>query len=68
MDNTTEAMLLKRLEEYLNGQTVILVSHRASMLSLVDRLLVIDRGHIIADGQKQLIIDAMKAGTLGIRN
>jgi len=68
MDNTTEAMLLKRLEEHLDGQTVILVSHRASMLSLVDRLLVIDQGHIIADGQKQLIIDAMKAGTLGIRN
>ncbi len=68
MDNTTEARLLNRLEAYLNRQTVILVSHRASMLKLVNRLLVIDRGRIIADGPKELIIDAMKEGSLGIKN
>ena len=68
MDNTTEAKLLNRLIEYLDQQTLILVTHRASMLKLVDRLVVLDRGHVIADGPKELIINSMKEGTLGIKN
>jgi ATP-binding cassette subfamily C protein LapB len=36
----------------VEGKTVLLVTHRASLLSLVDRLIVIDRGQIVADGPK----------------
>lgn len=68
MDNTTEAKFLTRLEKHLENQTLILVTHRASMLKLVNRLLVIEKGHIIADGPKELVIGAMKEGTLGLKH
>ncbi len=68
LDNSTEAKLLSRLGDYLENQTLILVTHRASMLQLVDRLLVIEKGHIIADGPKELVIGAMQDGTLGLKH
>jgi ATP-binding cassette subfamily C protein LapB len=67
MDNTTEEKLLAHLEAYLKGKTLLLVTHRASMLKLVDRILVIEKGHIIADGPKDVVINAMKDGSLGMR-
>ena len=68
MDNTTEARLLSHLEDYLKDKTLLLVTHRASMLKLVDRIIVIEKGHIIADGPKDLVVGAMKDGNFGIRN
>ena len=44
MDNAAEAALKDSLGEVLAGRTLILVTHRTSLLSLVDRLLVIDKG------------------------
>lgn len=67
MDNTTEEKLLAHLEVCLKGKTLLLVTHRASMLKLVDRILVIEKGHIIADGPKDVVINAMKDGSLGMR-
>lgn len=52
MDNTGEERLKQRLQAVVEGKTVLLVTHRASLLSLVDRLIVIDRGQIVADGPK----------------
>ncbi len=50
MDTTTEALLIKRLLDLRKGtQTLIVCTHRHSMLKLVDRLIVIDAGKIVAD-------------------
>ena len=49
MDNTGEERLKQRLQAVVQNKTVVLVTHRASLLSLVDRLLVVDRGQILAD-------------------
>ncbi|MNC84164.1 cysteine/glutathione ABC transporter membrane/ATP-binding component [compost metagenome] len=47
------------------GKTLLLVTHRTSMLSLVDRLLVLDNGKIVADGPKDAVIDALRKGRIG---
>jgi ATP-binding cassette, subfamily C, bacterial LapB len=66
MDNRTEVRLKKKLAEMIQGKTLILITHRASLLDMVDRLIVIDSGTIVADGQKASVLEAMKRGQLRI--
>nr|WP_189659954.1 MULTISPECIES: type I secretion system permease/ATPase [Pseudomonas] len=66
MDNTGEERLKQRLAAVVEGKTVLLVTHRASLLSLVDRLIVIDRGQIVADGPKAAVMDALKKGQISV--
>ncbi|MDF9616726.1 type I secretion system permease/ATPase [Pseudomonas entomophila] len=65
MDNSSEEQLRQRLLAWVPGKTLLLVTHRTSMLSLVDRLLVLDNGKIVADGPKDAVIDALRKGRIG---
>lgn len=65
MDNTSEDLLRTRLQACAQGKTLLLITHRASMLSLVDRLIVLDNGHIVADGPKEAVIEALRKGRVG---
>ncbi|WP_445765010.1 type I secretion system permease/ATPase [Pseudomonas sp. RIT-To-2] len=65
MDNASEDALRLRLHDWVVGKTVLLVTHRTSMLSLVDRLLVLDNGRIVADGPKEAVIEALRKGRVG---
>ncbi|CAK9886909.1 MAG: Leukotoxin export ATP-binding protein LtxB [Candidatus Erwinia impunctatus] len=64
MDNTSEELFKKALTPMLQDKTLLLVTHRASMLSLVDRLVIIDGGKIIADGPKAIVMEALKKGKI----
>jgi ATP-binding cassette subfamily C protein LapB len=66
MDNSTEERLKKKLEPVLKDKTVLLVSHRASLLDLVDRIIIIDHGRIIADGPKEKVREALRQGKLRV--
>ncbi|WP_442964965.1 type I secretion system permease/ATPase [Pseudomonas sp. JQ170C] len=65
MDNASEDQLRHRLHDWVQGKTLLLVTHRTSMLSLVDRLLVLDNGKVVADGPKEAVIDALRKGRVG---
>jgi ATP-binding cassette subfamily C protein LapB len=62
MDNSTENAFKARLAQALPGKTFVLVTHRNSMLSLVDRLIVLDAGKVVADGPKAGVLDALMKG------
>lgn len=64
MDNQTEQAVLQQFDQHLKDKTLILSTHRASLLNLVDRIIVLDQGHIIADGPKAQVMDALKRGLL----
>ncbi len=66
MDNRTEVRLKNSLSKVIQEKTLILITHRASLLEMVDRLIVIDNGAIIADGPKAAVIEALKKGQLNI--
>jgi len=66
MDNAGEERLKQRLQAIMGEKTLLLVTHRASMLSLVDRLVIIDKGRIIADGPKDVVMDALKKGQISV--
>jgi ATP-binding cassette subfamily C protein LapB len=65
MDNASEDTLRHHLHRLVPGKTLVLITHRLSMLSLVDRLLVLDNGRLIADGPKEAVIDALRKGQAG---
>lgn len=65
MDHSGEELVKQRLKEVMVGKTVMLVSHRSSLFDLVDRIIVIDSGRIMADGKKDMIIEALRAGKIG---
>ncbi|MBD9484680.1 type I secretion system permease/ATPase [Pseudomonas sp. PDM14] len=65
MDNASEDTLRNRLHTWTQGKTLLLITHRASMLSLVDRLIVLDNGHVVADGPKDAVIEALRKGRVG---
>ena len=61
MDLATERMFLARLQESMpKEQTLLIATHRFSMLALVDRLIVVDNGRIAADGPKDDVLAALR--------
>jgi len=62
MDNSSEAAFKARLIETLEDKTLLLITHRSSLLSLVDRLIVVDNGKVMADGKKEDVLEALKRG------
>jgi len=57
MDTTTERQMIARLLEVREpDQTLILSTHRHSMLALIDRLLVLDNGAIVMDGPRDKVL------------
>lgn len=66
MDNTTEARLRHQLRQVVEGKTLVLITHKSSMLELVDRLVILDKGRIVADGPKESVQEALRSGRLHV--
>jgi ATP-binding cassette subfamily C protein LapB len=49
MDTATEKTVIGRLKAWAGGKTLVIVSHRNALLELVDRVLVMDQGNVVAD-------------------
>ncbi|MDR2696207.1 MAG: ATP-binding cassette domain-containing protein, partial [Deltaproteobacteria bacterium] len=60
MDNSSEVALKRRLSQSIGGKTLLLVTHRLSMLDLVDRLIIMDSARIVADGPKNQVMAALR--------
>ncbi|MDX2465179.1 MAG: type I secretion system permease/ATPase [Porticoccus sp.] len=64
MDQGTEEQMRKQLKTEFSDSTVLLITHKMNMLDMVDRLIVMDKGAIVADGAKAQVLEALKNGTL----
>tara|TARA_B100001063_G_scaffold48181_1_gene42018 strand:- start:1647 stop:3857 length:2211 start_codon:yes stop_codon:yes gene_type:complete len=56
MDELSENTFKKNLATIVKDKTVIIVTHKPSLLSIVDRLIVVEDGKVVADGPKEKII------------
>ena len=56
MDHALEFHVKQKLEAYIKDKTFIMVTHRTTLLPLVQRLVLLDRGHILADGPRDEIL------------
>ena len=64
MDTQTEQYFIDRLKKALTPQqTLVVATHRHNMLSIVDRLIVIDSGRILADGPRDQVLGHLTAAS-----
>jgi ATP-binding cassette subfamily C protein LapB len=64
MDFSTENNFIKKVGSYAEGKTLILITHKMSLLQLATRVIVLDQGRIIADGPKESVLEAINGGKL----
>ncbi|MDP2121214.1 MAG: type I secretion system permease/ATPase [Hoeflea sp.] len=68
MDLASERQLIACLREAIAPDvTLVLSTHRYSMLDLIDRLIVIENGKLIADGPKERVIEALQRKPVGVQ-
>lgn len=53
LDETTERRLIQNLATWGQGRTIIVATHRTSVLALVDRIIVVDNGQVVIDDTKE---------------
>ncbi len=56
MDHTSEAQFIKTAPAYLKDKTLLLITHKHSLLTLVDRIIILQQGKIILDGPKENVL------------
>ncbi|WP_394246612.1 type I secretion system permease/ATPase [Vibrio profundi] len=62
MDNRSEMHIKHQLGQLVPSETLILITHKTSMLDIVDRVIVMEKGCIIADGPKMQVLTDLKKG------
>lgn len=62
IDTALENTIKANLDSYLQGRTFVMITHRTSLLSLVDRLILVDKGRIVADGPRDEILKKLGGG------
>ncbi|WP_120971539.1 ABC transporter ATP-binding protein [Comamonas sp. lk] len=60
LDSEVEAAIQQSLDGLMHGKTVIAIAHRLSTIAAMDRLIVMDQGHIVEEGTHQQLLQ--KAG------
>lgn len=65
MDPASENRLRKRLQDLCEGKTTILITHKGAMLPMVDKLMLIDRGRLVAFGPRDEVIAKLQARQYG---
>ncbi|MCB9990274.1 MAG: type I secretion system permease/ATPase [Rhodospirillales bacterium] len=65
MDPASENRLKKRLIKLCEGKTTLLITHKGAMLDLVDKLILIDKGKLVAFGPKDEVIAKLQARQYG---
>ena len=56
-----EARLVKNLKDVIGDRTLIVATHRAPVLQLVDRIIWLDSGRLVADGPKADVFKRMSS-------
>lgn len=65
MDHTSEEEFKKNIAQFAQRKTMLIITHRTSLLELVNRIIVIDAGKIVADGPKEQVVEALRQGRIG---
>ncbi|MGL6172115.1 MAG: type I secretion system permease/ATPase [Vibrio sp.] len=66
MDNRSEMHIKQQLSQLKPSETLILITHKTSMLDVVDRVIVMEKGGIIADGPKHEVLNELRQGNVRV--
>lgn len=64
LDHTAEERIRHRLRDYVEGMTMVLITHRSSLLDLADTVLVLDQGKVVAFGARESVLDSLRGGRI----
>lgn len=62
MDNRSEMQIKHQLSQLTSSETLVLITHKTTMLDVVDRVIVMEKGCIIADGPKEMVLSDLRHG------
>lgn len=60
LDNQTEQAFIATIKQVMADHTLLLVTHKVPLLELVDRLVILDEGRVVADGPKDKVMQALQ--------
>lgn len=66
MDMEAEQTFTNYLQTQTKGQTVILITHKNTLLPFVDRLILMDQGRIVMEGPRDKVLEALKNGEVKV--
>lgn len=65
MDFSSEAQFKEKLRQFAEHKTLVIVTHRTSLIDLANRIIVVDGGRIVADGPRDQVVEALQSGRIG---
>ncbi len=66
MDVQAEEAFRGHIGNQAKGKTLVLITHRQPLLSIVDRLILLDKGKVVVDGPRDKVIEALSAGKVEV--
>lgn len=60
LDDITERQLLEKLASWCQGRTLVVATHRVSVLQLVERIIVLDNGRIVIDDHREAALARLR--------
>ena len=66
LDARAEKLFIQSMMQTAKDRTLFLITHKMHLLQLVDRIIVLDKGHLVADGPKDAILAQLKSGALAV--
>jgi len=64
LDARAENQFVRSMKLTGKDRTLLLITHKMQILNLVDRVIVLDRGRLILDGQRDEILEKLKSGNV----
>ena len=68
MDSQTEDKFIQYMNDHIKGKTFVLITHKHSMLSMVDRLILIHEGKVIMDDTRDEVVKALNSGKIKVKH
>lgn len=68
LDARAEQQFIRAMQNVSKDRSLILITHKMHLLQLVDRIIVLERGHLVADGPKAEVLEKLNFGLINGRS
>ncbi|WP_407330771.1 type I secretion system permease/ATPase [Enterovibrio sp. 27052020O] len=62
MDAFAEKQFIRAMHQVSKDRTLVLITHKMSLLDIVDRVIVLDQGRIFLDGPREIVLKQLSQG------